>query len=55
MNQNKYIIINKFYCCGKTKATVIIDGRAVCVMPKFEYNRIVDTKQKNRKRKSART
>lgn len=57
MDKNSYRLINKFECCGKTMVTVIIKGRAACVMPELEYNRIIETerkfRQRNRLRKTA--
>lgn len=50
MNKSVYRPINKFECCGKTMVTVIIKGRAACVMPELEYNRIVETERKYRQR-----
>lgn len=40
MEKNTYTLLNKFECCGRTMVTVIIDGKAACVMSKREYNRI---------------
>lgn len=40
MEKNTYTLLNKFECCGRTMVTVIIDGKAACVMPEREYNRI---------------
>lgn len=39
-------MINKFECCGKTMVTVIIEGKAACVMPELEYNRIIEAERK---------
>lgn len=50
MGSNVYILGKKFECCGKSMVTVIIEGRAACVMPELEYNRIVETERKHRKR-----
>lgn len=46
MDKNTYTLVNKFECCGKMMVTVIIKGRAVCVMPELEYNRIIETERK---------
>ena len=52
MNKNTYTLISKFECCGKMMVTVIIEGRAACVMTELEYNRIIKEewkfRQKNR-------
>lgn len=48
MDKNTYTLINRFECCGKTMVTVIIKGRAVCVMPELEYNKIIETERKFR-------
>ena len=57
MNKNTYTLTSKFECCGKTMVTVIIDGRAACIMPELEYNRIIETESKfsmkNRLKKTA--
>ena len=50
MDKNTYKLINKFECCGKVMVTVIIEGRATCVMPELEYNRIIETERKFRKK-----
>ena len=50
MSKNTYTLLNKFDCCGKTMVTVIIKGRAACVMPELEYNRIIETERKFRKK-----
>ena len=50
MDKNTYKLINKFECCGKMMVTVIIKGKAACVMPELEYNRIIETERKYRKR-----
>lgn len=47
---NKYRIINKFECYGKTMITIIMESRAVCVMPEWEYNRIIEAERKFRKK-----
>lgn len=46
MYKNTYTLVNKFECCGKTMVTVIIKGKAACVMTEMEYNRIIETKKK---------
>lgn len=46
MDKNTYTFVNKFECCRKTMVTVIIKGRAACVMPELEYNRIFETERK---------
>lgn len=57
MDKNTYAQTDKFECCGKMMVTVIIKGKAACVMPELEYNRIIETerkfKQKNRLKRSA--
>lgn len=32
--------------CGKAMVTVIIKGRAACVMPELDYNRIIEVERK---------
>lgn len=49
MDKNTYTLASKFECCGKTMVTVIIKGRAACVIPELEYNRIIETERKLRK------
>ena len=51
MENNTYTLINRFECCGKTMVTVIIKGKAACVMPERDYNRIIETERKYYKRK----
>lgn len=46
MNENAYTLVGKFNCCGKMMITVIIEGRAACVMPELEYNKIIETERK---------
>ena len=50
MDKKIYIMINKFESCGKTMVTVIIEGKAACVMTELEYNRIIETERKHRQR-----
>ena len=46
MDKDTYTLGKKFECCGKTMVTVIIKGRAACVMSELEYNRIIETERK---------
>lgn len=46
MVKNAYSLVNKFECCGKMMVTVIIKGRAACVMPELEYNRMIEAERK---------
>ena len=46
MEKNTYKLINKFECCGKMMVTVIIEGRAACIMTELEFNRIIETERK---------
>lgn len=48
MYKNTYTLTNKFECCGETIVTVIIDGRAACIIPELEYNRIIETERNAR-------
>lgn len=50
MDKNTYTLGKKFECCGKTMVTVIIEGRAACVMTELEYNRIVENERKYKQR-----
>ena len=50
MNENTYTLVGKFECCGETMVTVIIKGRAACVMSELEYNRIIKIERKYRKK-----
>ena len=50
MEKNIYTLENRFECCEKIMVTVIIKGRAACVMPKLEYNKIIETERKYRQR-----
>ena len=49
MDKNTYTLVSKFECCGKTMVTVIIKGKAACVMSELEYNRIIEIERKYRK------
>ncbi len=46
MTEEKMVVINKFNCCGKRMVTVIIRGKAACVMLELEYNRIIENERK---------
>ena len=46
-----YTILNRFECCGTTMISVIIRNKAACVMPEREYNKIIETERKTKKRK----
>lgn len=45
MCEEKYSVIGKFNCCGKSMVTVIMSGTA-CVMTELEYNRIIEAERK---------
>lgn len=49
MEKNTYTLIGKFECCGMAMNTVIIDGKAACVMPERDYNRIIEAERKFKK------
>ncbi len=50
MDRNTYTFVKKFECCGKAMVTVIIEGKAACVMPERDYNRIIEIERKYEKR-----
>ncbi len=50
MDKNTYTLVKKFECCGKTMVTVIIEGKAACVMLERDYNRIIETERKFKER-----
>lgn len=50
MDKVVYTLINKFNCCGNSMVTVIIEGKAACVMPELEYKRIIKTERKFKKK-----
>lgn len=50
MNKSTYRIISKFSCCGMDMVIVRI-GKAACVMPEKEYNRIRKAERKFKKEK----
>ena len=54
MDKNTYTLVNRFECCGKTMVTVIIKGKAACVMSELEYNRIIETERKYLQRNNTR-
>ena len=53
MDKNTYTLVNKFECCGKTMVTVIIKGKAACVMKELEFNRIIEAERKFRQKNRA--
>lgn len=53
MDKNTYTLVNKFECCGKTMVTVIIKGKAACVMTELEFNRIIEAERKFRQKNRA--
>lgn len=50
MDKNTYTLVGEFKCCGKMMVTVIIKGKAACVIPELEYNRIIETERKYEQR-----
>ena len=40
MKENRFTLISKFSCCGKSMVTVIMDG-AACVMDEWEYRKLI--------------
>lgn len=46
MDKNTYTLVNKFECFGKMMITVIIKGRAVCVMSEFDYRKIIEAERR---------
>lgn len=50
MENNTYTHGKKFECCGKAMVTVIIEGRAACVMDEMDYNKIIETERKFRQK-----
>ena len=54
MGKNTYTLVNRFECCKKTMVTVIIKGKAACVMSELEYNRIIETERKYLQRNNTR-
>ena len=54
MNKKTYTLVSKFKCCGKSMVTVIIKGKAACVMPELEYNRIIENERRNRLKRNLR-
>jgi len=52
MEKKTYTLLNRFECCGSAMVTVIIKGRAACVMPERDYNKIIETERKHRKWKN---
>lgn len=43
MEKNTYKLISRFECCGKAMVTVIMYGKAACVMHEIEFNRMIET------------
>lgn len=50
MDKNTYTLGKKFECCGKTMVTVIIVGKAACVMSELEYNNMIKVKVEHKMR-----
>lgn len=50
MEKNTYTILNKFECCGVTMVIVAIKGKAACIMPETDYNRIIEAERKYKKK-----
>lgn len=46
MREEKYLVVNKFNCCGRSMVTVIIKDKAACVMSEWEYNMIIEAERK---------
>jgi len=46
MDKNTYTLVGEFECCRKPMVTVIIEGKAACVMSEKDYNRIIETERK---------
>ncbi len=46
MDKSTYTLVGKFECCGKTMVTVIIEGKAACVMLEGDNNRIIESERK---------
>lgn len=44
--EKTYTLLNKFNCCRETMVTVIITGKAACVMTERDYNRIIEVERK---------
>jgi len=49
MDKNTYTLVRKFECCGNPMVTVIIEGKAACVMTEKDYNRIIEAERKFKK------
>ena len=50
MEKNTYKLISRFECCGKAMVTVIMYGKAACVMHEIEFNRMIEVERKYYKR-----
>lgn len=50
MEKKTYTLVGKFECCGTIMVTVLIKGKAACVMPESDYNRIIKNERKFRKK-----
>lgn len=46
MEKNTYTLIGKFNNRKETMVIVEIKGKAACVMPERDYNRIIETERK---------
>lgn len=51
MRKNRYTLLNKFECCKKTMVIVIIKGKAACVMPEEDYNRIIEMERESKNKR----
>lgn len=43
----RYTLVNRFHCGGKNLVTVLIKGKAACVMTEQEYNDMIKTEHKH--------
>ena len=50
MDKGTYTLIGKYTCCKGMMVSVIIEGRAACIMPELEYNRIIEAERKYRQK-----
>ena len=50
MYKDTYTLVDKFNCCGNTMVTVIIEGKATCVMQEIDYNRIIMNERRFKKK-----
>ena len=43
----RYTLVNRFHCGGKNLVTVLIKGKAACVMTELDFNKMIEIEHKH--------